>query len=109
PLALSSRLGADHRFLPPFPTRRSSDLGPVSSRPGRAGGLGPQQGRDAWQKCSVSKDCEGRRLGPLSMPECGLLDPASGQNLFNRDRKSTRLNSSHVKSSYAVFCLKKKN
>src|SRR5690606_40678520 len=26
-----------------------------------------------------------------------------------KDRKSTRLNSSHVKSSYAVFCLKKKN
>src|SRR5439155_24574554 len=25
------------------------------------------------------------------------------------DRKSTRLNSSHVASSYAVFCLKKKN
>src|SRR5690606_40385610 len=25
------------------------------------------------------------------------------------DRKSTRLNSSHVKISYAVFCLKKKN
>src|SRR6266403_1610937 len=25
-----------------------------------------------------------------------------------RDRKSTRLNSSHVESSYAVFCLKKK-
>src|SRR5690606_42021214 len=25
-----------------------------------------------------------------------------------QDRKSTRLNSSHVKSSYAVFCLKKK-
>src|SRR5690606_29249417 len=32
-----------------------------------------------------------------SIPACGL-----------RDRKSTRLNSSHVKSSYAVFCLKKK-
>src|SRR5690606_41251869 len=30
-----------------------------------------------------------------------LLDPEA-------DRKSTRLNSSHVKSSYAVFCLKKK-
>src|SRR5204862_4376964 len=31
-------------------------------------------------------------------------------NLFrnNKDRKSTRLNSSHVESSYAVFCLKKK-
>src|SRR5690349_23208468 len=26
-----------------------------------------------------------------------------------RDRKSTRLNSSHVEISYAVFCLKKKN
>src|SRR5207302_11486189 len=28
--------------------------------------------------------------------------------LSRQDRKSTRLNSSHVKSSYAVFCLKKK-
>src|SRR5690554_7438959 len=31
---------------------------------------------------------------------------ASGNG--KRDRKSTRLNSSHVRSSYAVFCLKKK-
>src|SRR5436309_10056426 len=29
--------------------------------------------------------------------------------MFVEDRKSTRLNSSHVKISYAVFCLKKKN
>src|SRR5690606_40102091 len=28
--------------------------------------------------------------------------------VLNADRKSTRLNSSHVKISYAVFCLKKK-
>src|SRR5690554_7663608 len=28
---------------------------------------------------------------------------------FLRDRKSTRLNSSHVRISYAVFCLKKKS
>src|SRR6266498_4789336 len=28
--------------------------------------------------------------------------------LFRGDRKSTRLNSSHVRISYAVFCLKKK-
>src|SRR5690554_7570915 len=28
--------------------------------------------------------------------------------LFYQDRKSTRLNSSHVRISYAVFCLKKK-
>src|SRR5207302_9110725 len=31
-----------------------------------------------------------------------------GMNLRVEDRKSTRLNSSHVKISYAVFCLKKK-
>src|SRR5947209_13448769 len=31
---------------------------------------------------------------------------ADGQS--NRDRKSTRLNSSHANISYAVFCLKKK-
>src|SRR5690606_41320504 len=31
-----------------------------------------------------------------------------GELLMGTDRKSTRLNSSHVKSSYAVFCLKKK-
>src|SRR5690606_35698220 len=30
------------------------------------------------------------------------------ENLIEADRKSTRLNSSHVKISYAVFCLKKK-
>src|SRR5690349_24154934 len=30
-------------------------------------------------------------------------------NNFTGDRKSTRLNSSHVEISYAVFCLKKKN
>src|SRR3712207_8779510 len=28
---------------------------------------------------------------------------------FTKDRKSTRLNSSHANISYAVFCLKKKN
>src|SRR6266700_7462290 len=28
--------------------------------------------------------------------------------LHQQDRKSTRLNSSHVKNSYALFCLKKK-
>src|SRR3712207_6974869 len=31
------------------------------------------------------------------------------QNQINKDRKSTRLNSSHANISYAVFCLKKKN
>src|ERR1039458_1141150 len=31
-----------------------------------------------------------------------------GPGLFGQDRKSTRLNSSHLGISYAVFCLKKK-
>src|SRR5439155_26206205 len=35
--------------------------------------------------------------------------PASCSQGAGRDRKSTRLNSSHVAISYAVFCLKKKN
>src|SRR5256885_498059 len=34
--------------------------------------------------------------------------PWSGSSTFWRDRKSTRLNSSHLVISYAVFCLKKK-
>src|SRR3712207_8595412 len=33
---------------------------------------------------------------------------AAEQSYLNRDRKSTRLNSSHANISYAVFCLKKK-
>src|SRR5690606_39587375 len=33
---------------------------------------------------------------------------AAAEGLCETDRKSTRLNSSHVKISYAVFCLKKK-
>src|SRR3712207_8266002 len=32
----------------------------------------------------------------------------SGDDTVRRDRKSTRLNSSHANISYAVFCLKKK-
>src|SRR5690606_39980349 len=36
------------------------------------------------------------------------VDPSNGHILQDPDRKSTRLNSSHVKISYAVFCLKKK-
>src|SRR5690554_3778183 len=34
---------------------------------------------------------------------------ASLYGVKKKDRKSTRLNSSHVRISYAVFCLKKKN
>src|SRR6267378_6610790 len=38
----------------------------------------------------------------------GLFLPAVELECVVRDRKSTRLNSSHVEISYAVFCLKKK-
>src|SRR3712207_8972292 len=44
---------------------------------------------------------EGRRLG-----EAHVLAHRCPERL--RDRKSTRLNSSHANISYAVFCLKKK-
>src|SRR2546421_1637698 len=36
------------------------------------------------------------------------MDGERGRRLAARDRKSTRLNSSHDQISYAVFCLKKK-
>src|SRR5262245_64816028 len=38
-------------------------------------------------------------------------NPDSEKNIYRfvEDRKSTRLNSSHLGISYAVFCLKKKN
>src|SRR5438445_9582323 len=38
----------------------------------------------------------------------GLLQIDTGIQTCDRDRKSTRLNSSHANISYAVFCLKKK-
>src|SRR5690349_22837565 len=70
-----------------FPTRRSSDL---------AGGS------------------EGLLPGPPRALRRAQDLPAAGNQLCRRsqgggDRKSTRLNSSHVEISYAVFCLKKKN
>src|SRR2546426_8507811 len=47
-------------------------------------------------------------------PSCKPVKPPPGCSLFRPsspagDRKSTRLNSSHLVISYAVFCLKKKN
>src|SRR5690606_40299783 len=40
--------------------------------------------------------------------EATALPPQACNGASDEDRKSTRLNSSHVKISYAVFCLKKK-
>src|SRR5207302_9175145 len=54
---------------------------------------------------------------PISSPSLTMASPGTSRRStgappaptsWARDRKSTRLNSSHVKISYAVFCLKKK-
>src|SRR5690349_23394418 len=44
---------------------------------------------------------------PGQRPTCGRTVVIADDHML--DRKSTRLNSSHVEISYAVFCLKKKN
>src|SRR5699024_11235629 len=52
---------------------------------------------------------ESRRRGPRfrrCVPAASLDELGIGRR-SHRDRKSTRLNSSHVSISYAVFCLKK--
>src|SRR5436309_4892921 len=47
--------------------------------------------------------------GPMRLPRSPFrFSGAAAGTRTGRDRKSTRLNSSHVKISYAVFCLKKK-
>src|SRR5690606_41592324 len=89
-----------HRDLLSFPTRRSSDLDARTGQPGaqlavvpdgqHASTLGAWRGRAEVDGSVVLRDDLG-------------ADAPPGQ-----DRKSTRLNSSHVKISYAVFCLKKK-
>src|SRR5688572_32422311 len=50
-------------------------------------------------------------FGLEALPAFGRIHPGRWQAVvdwFPRDRKSTRLNSSHSQISYAVFCLKKK-
>src|SRR5690606_42062904 len=49
-----------------------------------------------------------RRLSASSTAPLQRKPPPSRVRRASLDRKSTRLNSSHVKISYAVFCLKKK-
>src|SRR5207253_11335639 len=83
-----------HRLdLHSFPTRRSSDLGQARSL---------SDGR-AILKLFLS--IAYRSPSPIDQSECALFE---GSPRIPPDRKSTRLNSSHVAISYAVFCLKKK-
>src|SRR5690606_41430029 len=91
------------RDLHSFPTRRSSDL---SGEPAlRAGGGSPAL-RDGGRGARLRGRGLRRCAGGVWAAGCA---PAGRRRSRPPDRKSTRLNSSHVKISYAVFCLKKKN
>src|SRR5262245_65790425 len=79
----------DLRDLHSFPTRRSSDLAPVV----------PSAARRALGHERLVR-------GVLALRHA---DGGAHQAPPGADRKSTRLNSSHLGISYAVFCLKKKN
>src|SRR5438874_6302869 len=68
--------------------------------------VGPDSARNAVR--ALERD---ERLGvPVAQAvEMGARLPAQMEQMLEAlDRKSTRLNSSHVEISYAVFCLKKK-
>src|SRR5690606_41238317 len=93
------------RHLPCFPTRRSSDLVftamPAANMLAALGArlAGAPKGTVVISHHSPA-DTHNRLINAAD-GVTGSLGPVG-------DRKSTRLNSSHVKSSYAVFCLKKK-
>src|SRR5205814_10411684 len=96
-------------ILPSFPTRRSSDLRKLPQEAARAArarvlagvDLRPDRSRIALRAEAASPEL-GRAPG---RGRVGALDRAERDA---EDRKSTRLNSSHLGISYAVFCLKKK-
>src|SRR5438105_11279965 len=62
-------------------------------------GPGPQRGL---------KDAQKHTEEPHGQPASRIAAALQADLSHNEDRKSTRLNSSHEWSSYAVFCLKKK-
>src|SRR5207249_9847547 len=92
-----------HRDLHSFPTRRSSDL--FSRGPLQMIGwlVALVYNAVADFAAALDGDYEGCHVSTLQRK----FFNRSGR--LYRDRKSTRLNSSHVSISYAVFCLKKKN
>src|SRR5205807_2997457 len=98
-------LSTHPRDLHSFPTRRSSDL--PSALPGFQGrkpplfGILHQLRLQRQMPVLLQPDPAASRGGARPAP--GGPGPPRG-----RDRKSTRLNSSHLVISYAVFCLKKK-
>src|SRR3712207_8851324 len=78
---------------------------------GEGADAGPHAGRFV-PVYPVNKGIQARRMRTLihrALDAAGrVLDPLPAE-VLGRDRKSTRLNSSHANISYAVFCLNKKN
>src|SRR3989449_1715920 len=68
------------------------------------------QVREIWKNpCVIRSSPAPWQVGQVFGPVPGLVpDPWQTEHSLWRDRKSTRLNSSHGYISYAVFCLKKK-
>src|SRR5699024_12204042 len=64
-----------------------------------------QQGEDKREKSVLLTE---KGLSLVSRTEDIIYETFSRKLSSHLDRKSTRLNSSHVSISYAVFCLKKK-
>src|SRR5690606_41863408 len=96
-------------FMHSFPTRRSSDLFVVHGRGDFGvdddGGVGCRDGGGGFGEYHGMWGNRGFfSHGPRELQRVGGVVFAEA----HEDRKSTRLNSSHVKISYAVFCLKKK-
>src|SRR5207249_6487322 len=59
-------------------------------------------------RCATGPTAPGRASVRSALPAPARLGWPRRSGRQQRDRKSTRLNSSHVSISYAVFCLKKK-
>src|SRR5205807_8455428 len=90
---------AVHQALHSFPTRRSSDL---LRQAGRSLAIPAAESDVSGVGLVV---CFSREASfPEPLVGSGRVDPTT----VAQDRKSTRLNSSHLVISYAVFCLKKK-
>src|SRR5207302_6578340 len=90
------------RHLPSFPTRRSSDLRASRATSAAVRVMCRSSRQSRPRHAARQRYARGRcRTGGGGVPPYGTPESPP-------DRKSTRLNSSHVKISYAVFCLKKK-
>src|SRR5690606_41652679 len=104
-LTLSVHCSAAPPDLHSFPTRRSSDLTPQPVRYSQQSlhcGLIPLVQHRLKMIGQFLLALGGERTMTFGKSQNGALFRHC------QDRKSTRLNSSHVKISYAVFCLKKK-